>query len=415
MSSRDRVSEPHETDTTQPIIIGAAQAPASRSESPAWRTPLTVAFIVTLVAGLVAEVFGSIPAAAAAMVVYFIYGLLHDSSARNTERFADSLYYMGFILTLFALFLAMTPGLGTHTATTSREVIEKFGLAIVTTFIGMSLRILLIQFRPAPSDFEEEAAQSLVEHARRVTAQTTQIVVDLERFRERIADTVRQAVDEMRAEVGRKGTELEIMVTDSAEQLQLTRRRVIEDIEAAGGELAAQLRAVSIPRDLLSTALSEMVSGLKAELAKAAHTISGSLSEFAAEIATALGEGRAAGKAAKDFQRILNQTNQNLSKAADLTAESLVVLGTSMDASTRGMVRVADMERAAAEISNELKDLLRALRESTQAVEAGMAALAAESEHAATGVAEEAQRLSQAIISSAQELRRALEEIRPRR
>jgi hypothetical protein len=72
-----------------------------------FKNPLTLSFFGALVVGIAAELGNSALLAVGAMAAYFLFGLTRSKSVRNTERFADRLYYLGFILTLGALFIAM--------------------------------------------------------------------------------------------------------------------------------------------------------------------------------------------------------------------------------------------------------------------------------------------------------------------
>jgi hypothetical protein len=102
------------------IILGAPDEPASPAhggEPPGggerlWdelRRPLTAAFAFALLVGIIAVLTRNTGLAVLAIFGYFLFGIRLPKSERNTERFADSLYYLGFIFTLGALFVAMTP------------------------------------------------------------------------------------------------------------------------------------------------------------------------------------------------------------------------------------------------------------------------------------------------------------------
>jgi hypothetical protein len=124
----------------------------------------TLVFLGTTLAGCIFEIAGSTLGACLSMLAYLGYGFVSHETARASERFADSAYYQGFILTLFALLLALT-GKGASTLT-SAEIIGKFGLAIWTTFIGMTGRILIIQFLTTGRDQDERARISVAVHRR---------------------------------------------------------------------------------------------------------------------------------------------------------------------------------------------------------------------------------------------------------
>src|SRR5947208_5230201 len=73
------------------------------------------------------------------MFGYLWYGLLQRN--RNTAKLADSLYFMGFLWTLYALIDSL---IRQGSQITSDTVFIAFGYALVTTGMGMFLRLALI-------------------------------------------------------------------------------------------------------------------------------------------------------------------------------------------------------------------------------------------------------------------------------
>src|SRR5262249_410472 len=150
--------------------------------------------------GGISEYLESPLAAVAAMLVYLAAGFAFRAQVRNTERFADSLYYQGFILTLFALLLALA-GNAAHKLT-SEGIIAQFGLAIWTTFVGMTGRIVIIQFMVSP-DSDEEVKESI---SRYVIELNREVKMALDLFRS-FRETVLTAAEKMTEESKRSRKE----------------------------------------------------------------------------------------------------------------------------------------------------------------------------------------------------------------
>jgi hypothetical protein len=91
------------------------------------------------------------------MLAYLAFGLSQRS--RNTVRLADSIYFLGFLWTLFALIANLIwrgpRGIGAN------EVFVIFGYALVTTATGMFLRLLLIQSQRTVADQVVEARDEI--------------------------------------------------------------------------------------------------------------------------------------------------------------------------------------------------------------------------------------------------------------
>lgn len=250
-------------DTQDPVVVSvlmkknsAAVAETAVDLFDGLRRPLTAAFISTLIFGIGAEWLGSVYAAAGGMVAYFLFGILSPGNARNTERFADSLYYLGFVLTLWALCLAMLPGFRPPDIS-SQDIIDKFGIAIVTTFLGMSLRIILIQLRQTVTDQEEEARTSIAKYISRLEGEMQSAVNELRKFREQSNEEMRRSVEKMRETHALVSERLENVTKQSGDAVEASNALIVEHtraamvkIEESASDLAGRLREVVLPSDL---------------------------------------------------------------------------------------------------------------------------------------------------------------------
>ena len=96
-------------------------------------------------------------ASALLMLAYFAIGQKYTKSANTRAVFADSMYYLGFLFTFVALVGAMMQ----LNELNIQAIIGKMGPALVTTVIGMAVRIYLTQFEPITSEPETEANNAL--------------------------------------------------------------------------------------------------------------------------------------------------------------------------------------------------------------------------------------------------------------
>jgi flagellar biosynthesis chaperone FliJ len=91
------------------------------------------------------------------MFAYAVIVWVRGRATAETEEFADSFYYLGFLLTLVAL-IAVLFRLGDMQGQGLLEgVLRNFGIALATTVIGLLGRIVLLMFREVPDDLEESA------------------------------------------------------------------------------------------------------------------------------------------------------------------------------------------------------------------------------------------------------------------
>ena len=172
-------------------------------------------FIISIVLGSVA-IFLSDPYDApyalgilvplATMGIYMIVGLSGFIDSVDKEAFADSVYYMGFLLTLVSLAAALfylrneSPELGL--------LVSKFGLALITTIVGLAVRVALVNFR-----VDVRQARDLVE--------------------EQLADSVRRFNRDVEFACDR----LEILMTGTLDKIESTAEGMIESSDETASML----------------------------------------------------------------------------------------------------------------------------------------------------------------------------------
>ncbi|MEI9993755.1 MAG: hypothetical protein WDM91_04095 [Rhizomicrobium sp.] len=311
----------------QPIIIGESVAapagakPAGASDT--LGTALNYAFLLSTVAGCIGcfmgGVWGTI-GACAAMFGYFFFGLLNPKSTRNSERFADSLYYQGFILTLLALLVSMTLGRG---GLTSAGFIEKFGFALWTTFFGMSFRILTIQFRPTVADQEDETRESIAKYVAQLNAEITSTMEDLKRFKTGIMTSASDLASAFYDETKRSREETADAIRAINKELPTIAGRATARIDAAVKQVAERIEKLDIPMDSLTGRLNPIFDSF----AEQALRLQKSLSESSTEYSRVLQESAAIlGRTRDDLARledVLKSANTSIAQAQHLASVSL--------------------------------------------------------------------------------------------
>jgi uncharacterized phage infection (PIP) family protein YhgE len=125
---------------------------------------LSVAFIISLIAGIALVALHPL-APCIALIAYGLLGLLLTKNQKNSDQFADSLYYLGFLITLSALLIAL---IGLESKPDAVDMARKLGAGLAASILGLGFRVLIIQFRGTVSDQEEEARESIEEQAAKV-------------------------------------------------------------------------------------------------------------------------------------------------------------------------------------------------------------------------------------------------------
>lgn len=164
-SKKKVVSE--ESDRTQILVD---EAITNTPENTAIYDPnlakrsLRLYFLITLVAGSLIILFPfttgimNMVIASGLMAFYFFLGNKFAKYPNTRAVFGDSMYYLGFLFTFVALVAAM---MGISEESEVDVIIAQMGPALITTVIGMAVRIYLTQFDAITTEPETEAMNSL--------------------------------------------------------------------------------------------------------------------------------------------------------------------------------------------------------------------------------------------------------------
>ena len=99
-----------------------------------------------------------------ALVVFF-YAVFIFAKGKNVihnEQLGDSVYYLGFILTLVALIIALFE---ISKSPDQEKIIAKFSIALITTVVGIIIRVFMTQFISTKEDVSEITEQQLTDTA----------------------------------------------------------------------------------------------------------------------------------------------------------------------------------------------------------------------------------------------------------
>ena len=124
--------------------------------SPSHNNAIRIAFLVALAGKIISAVlsiilnspwvFGfGIPLTI--MLVYMIFGHFqtHKGCYRIRQGYGDSCYYLGFLFTVASIILALFV-LGSEDNLVTSELAIRFAAAMVTTLLGMAVRVYIVTF-----------------------------------------------------------------------------------------------------------------------------------------------------------------------------------------------------------------------------------------------------------------------------
>ena len=111
------------------------------------------------------------------IMLYYAYTINKDTSeSLSIEQKADSVYYMGFILTLVAMTASLV-ALDTNEEFRFNVIVINFGLALATTILGLTIRIIWLQLSSQDlADAESILKERILRRSQDLQDQTEKVV-----------------------------------------------------------------------------------------------------------------------------------------------------------------------------------------------------------------------------------------------
>jgi methyl-accepting chemotaxis protein len=369
--------------------------------------PLTRAFFAALVVGICVELsaqqYGSW-LAGLSMIAYFGYGLSLPASARNTERFADSLYYLGFILTLLALLIAMTPSLNGGDVIRSETIIEKFGIAIVTTFVGITLRIILIQLKPNVSDHEEDTRESIAAYVAGLHKEIEDSTTEIRRFRSSVSSILAHNLEDFEKGLTDNNKVAGQALTNASDELLRRLTVATQTVQSAVTEVSDKLRRLDVPTDYLTVRINEAGDSLSKNIGQLTDRISVSSSALADALernTSNLGQIQSDTAGLQKLLAKVNKAVTQTSEAADKAMDDAKARLADAELATAG---IRQLTVTAGEMASQLKAVGFALDERAKNY-------SSEIDQASKAFQTSGTALSSVLADTAADIRKALDEV----
>jgi|GEM_PF-5729335 len=218
------------------------------------------------------------------------------------QRFADSCYFLGFLLTMMAMLAGFMPAGLLNETITSKQILQHFSMALGATALGLICRIIVLQTTTSISEDSAQVEADLKHFATQIRAEASEIrellVQAKNEFRsqqqasmkflgtelptraeqalgkvgigaEQIAQRMAEQATILQNTVGQLSSSLERDDTRIAAIQELTERSR-ENVSAGIEELALQLAALNGSLGVLSGQLSQSVSGATEQIEQTA-------------------------------------------------------------------------------------------------------------------------------------------------
>lgn len=216
-------------------------------------------FSADLIAGL----------AVAIMIAYGILSFQMPAIQVRPDRLGDNFYYLGFIYTLASLSAAL---LQLRFSPQFEDLLGNFGIALVTTVVGVAGRVLFVQMRGEIDEVEERVRRDLVSASADLRAQLVIALREFETFQTSVLQASNEAIDkatqqaELQIEQLSKVTENAIRKVDSKIDASDSRTERLAELLSKINDAIAQLPLLSkveLPNERLQRQILSFTSELE--------------------------------------------------------------------------------------------------------------------------------------------------------
>lgn len=338
------------------LVSAATPTAANVDGLPGGQRQLSHWFIGAFLVGLGGELLSLWWVPGLAIFGYFLIGARLTSQMKNTERFGDSLYYLGFILTIWALIFSLGPFRSTDLTLKSSEVILQFGIALTSTAVGMTLRIWLLQRRHTLVDQDEESSETVARLVAAVVKELEGAVQAVAAARLRMSADMQGTAKSLSDQVVALGAQARSeLASTNAEYVQQL-RKYAEDVVPALTSLAQRLQAIDLPEDIIAARLEEAVGRVTAEIGDMQRRLQSSAGGFAGSF----------DESARQLQDGLTRLSQMVEEANAAGRRNAEL---SMDMGRANMQLVERFTEATTESTNATKTYTRVAQDMANAVQ----------------------------------------------
>lgn len=183
------------------------------------------------------------------MVLYMFIGYYKREEDVSEEKFADSCYYIGFIFTIVSIILCLidvpnlSPGQGLY------EISMRFGAAMISTVLGMIVRVYLVSFKKDVTDAVKDVEATLIEATRAFTLQMEDTVKRLQMFEAQVTDATKASVAGAQLQVEALGRNFSESLGKFYEQVNEENRsafqEMLKEVRGSTAQLAVSVQTYS--------------------------------------------------------------------------------------------------------------------------------------------------------------------------
>lgn len=351
------------------------------------------------------------------MIIYTWVGYLYSEDSSFMEQFADSVYYLGFLLTLVALVMSLyfyqsdTLEAGLLTA--------NFSLALITTIFGLAVRIFINNFQIDLSSIERQMMTEVEHAANDMIRKSKLISMQLEVSHQETQIAIKKSIDDATAGMQQTVLSIEQYAQANSKALLKNTQKTNQKIENAVLAFEENINNTRLPEDIfvdkLNTPLEQLVARLaetqlmlkemntgQGEISQSTRNIIASMSKSVAEvdiltqsISVFNDKLYANTKVNADFVRVV----KDISSLSEKTMNISENLQQQTEQSTLAMQNFSKMVGAVDALPEDIQALSYSLKQSSEQVNITFASLG-ENTAAGVTIAKDLQDISTALSNT---------------
>lgn len=190
-------------------------------------------------------------------ILMLIYGfIIHRFSDVSQDTKGDGIYYLGLLFTFAALVMALTEFDGDFSSETFMPIIANFGIALLTTIVGLSGRVWFAMGQESAGDMAADTVNAFKQEVNKMKAQAVlsgqtfeRLVSHLEKSEHVWRDTVAK-ISGTAEEVGGSWDDFSQVTKGLAvgvEEFQKATKEIVSSSQRAAADIASSASQVSGP------------------------------------------------------------------------------------------------------------------------------------------------------------------------
>jgi hypothetical protein len=197
------------------------------------------------------------------MVLYIALGHFKREHGVSDEKFADSCYYLGFLFTIASIILClfdvpkMADGAGLF------EIAVRFGAAMISTLLGMAVRVYLVSFTKDTEGAMKAVEVSLIDASRGFTLQLNDTTQQLKALEVQIIDAAKNSVASVQMQ-------MEALARGFSDSFSQFYDQLTEDTRAS---MAEALSSIQIASGRLAAVMDKYSEGLQVHLGEVKSSV----------------------------------------------------------------------------------------------------------------------------------------------